>query len=149
MCKFLFTLLVTLSFFLPQITLAQSIETFQKNRCNEISQQAERIVDSDLKPLTITVKGSTLEKALINAVIAARQYIDSYSITPPMCKCLESVLFVSNEERALLTLWGFDVAFSKGEAESVKLVMTLDKEQLEQIALFNMWPMLHHNFKKV
>lgn len=147
MGRFIVSLFFILGLCLPQPTLAESGENFEKKRYNEIFQLAEKIMASDFKPVSIKVSGSNFEDALVNAAIVARDHIDAYDISPLLCQCLESVAYISEQERALLRRWDFKVAKSSSDNKSITLEMMLDKEQLTQLAFFNMWPLQHRNFK--
>jgi hypothetical protein len=136
-----------LGLFLPQVTFAESEGAFEKRRCEEIFQLAEKIMASDFKPVTIKVYSASFEEALVNAAIVARNYIDTYEISPLLCKCLESIAYISEQERALLKSWNFTVEKSVDDDQVVTLEMVLDENQLRQLAFFNMWPLQFRIFK--
>lgn len=125
----------------PQIALAESIESLQEKRHSEISQLAEKIIHSDFKMVTFTARGSTVRDALVKTAYEVREHLDNRSISPLMCKCLNSVEIITNEEYALFSQWEFDTSVVNTVPTTVELEMTLDQRQLAQVALFNMWPL--------
>ena len=147
MCRFVLTFIFILSLLLPQVGFAETDETFEKQRCKLISHLAEQILDTEFQPVTITVNGQTREKALARAVKELHAYLDNYRLSPVMCKCFEYIGYVTTEERALLTHWGVDVFHSASDEEGLRVVLTLDKDQLVQLALFNLWPLLNESFE--
>lgn len=147
MRRLVFILSLSFGLFLPQLVLAESGDNFQKKRCNEIFQLTEKIKETEFEPVAIKVSGSTFEEAFINAAVVARNHIDGYEISPLLCKCLESVVYIPEQERALLMRWDFKVSKNSDDNESITLEMVLDKEKLTQLAFFNMWPLQHRTFK--
>jgi len=147
MFRLAFIFLFVFGLFLPQYSFAEPQRDLQEKRCKKISQLAKKIVTSEFESITIIARAPTLEKALVEAAIVAREHIYKYNVSPLLFKCLEAVAFVTEQERALLRGWGFSVESSENDKGEVKLVMQLDSTKLTQLALFNIWPMQFHNFK--
>jgi hypothetical protein len=147
MFRIAFTFLFFCVLFLPQSSFAESLADLQQERCRQISQLAEKIVATEFEPTTITVKSSTLEDALAKAALAARDYINKYNVSPLWCKCLEAVVFVTEEEKALLKGWDLKVDYAENNRGDVTLALELDSAKLTQLALFNIWPLHSRSFK--
>jgi hypothetical protein len=84
---------------------------------------------------------------LAKAAIVAREHIDKYDVSPLLCKCLEAVVFVTEQEKALLKGWDFKVDYAENDRGDVTVVLELDAAKLTQLALFNIWPLQFRSFK--
>lgn len=107
---------------------------------------SKALADKDFEAITVVAKGASKEEALIKAAMDICDRIDLQKLSPALCKCINSVKFVPQEECALLMKLSHIVSETKSDGEGVTLVLTLDRDQIKQLAYFKMWPLFPKQF---